>query len=198
MTAMSGNNLPVWPADQVERWDISRLKPYPQNPRLHPAANIAEIVASIERYGFTIPILVDEQGEVIAGAGRLEAAHKLGLPEVPVIVARGWSDAQKRSYRILDNSIPLGSTWSPELLKLEYQELKLTDWGANLLSFNIEPELLLAMDKGGLVVEEPSAPAPKVPKTHTTLFVSVAKTRADEARSLIGKALKRAGIDYNL
>jgi hypothetical protein len=195
---MPQNQLPAWPADQVERWPTDRLRPYPQNPRLHPAANIAEIVASIEQYGFTIPILVDEHGEVIAGAGRLEAAHKLGLTEVPVIIAHGWTDAQKRSYRILDNSIPLGSTWSPEMLKLEYQDLKLTDWGDNLLSFNIEPELLLAMDHGGLVVEEPRPPAPKVPKTHSTIFVSVVKTRADEARNIIARALKKAGIDHNL
>jgi hypothetical protein len=198
MIAMSQNQLPASPADKVERWPIDRLRPYPQNPRLHPAANIAEIVASIEQFGFTVPVLVDEQGEVIAGAGRLEAAHKLKLSEVPVIVARGWTDAQKRSYRILDNSIPLGSTWSSEMLKFEYKELKLTDWGDNLLPFNIEPELLLAMDHGGLVVEEPRAPAPKVPKTHTTIFVSVVKTRADEAQNIIARALKKAGIDHNL
>jgi hypothetical protein len=184
-----------WPADKVERWDVSRLKPYPQNPRLHPAGNIAEIRASIERYGFTMPVLVDEAGEVIAGAGRLEAARQLGLTEVPVIVARAWTDTQKRSYRIVDNSVAMGSVWSPDLLKVEFEALKLEN--DDLTLFTIEPELLMAMD-GAILQEEPRSPQPPIPKTKTTIFVTVSKTRADEARNLIAKALKRAGIDHNL
>ncbi len=68
-----------WPADQVERWPIERLIPYANNPRLHSAADLDKIAASIRRWGWTMPALVDEEGELIAGSARVGAAMKLGL-----------------------------------------------------------------------------------------------------------------------
>src|SRR5947209_19222970 len=84
---------PAWPADRVERWAVDRLVPYARNARTHSDAQVAQIAASIVEWGWTMQVLVDEAGLLIAGHGRILAARKLGLAEVPVMVACGWSDA---------------------------------------------------------------------------------------------------------
>jgi DNA modification methylase len=99
------------------------LKPDPRNARTHPKQQIAQIAASIEAFGFTNPILADEDGLVIAGHGRLLAARSLGLGEAPVIVLAGLSDVQKRALRIADNKIALNAGWDLELLRVELADL---------------------------------------------------------------------------
>ncbi len=99
----------LWPADKVERWTISRLVPYARNARTHSDAQVAQIAASIREWGWTTPILVDEAGGLIAGHGRVMAARQLGITEVPVVVARGWSEAQKRAYILADNKLALNA-----------------------------------------------------------------------------------------
>ena len=89
-----------WPADQVERWSIERLKTYASNPRLHSEADLDKIAASIRKWGWTMPLLVDEQGVLLAGHARFGAGVRLGLKFIPVIVARGWSEDEKRAYRV--------------------------------------------------------------------------------------------------
>lgn len=96
---------PPWPADQVERWPIERLTPYANNPRLHAAADLGKIAASIRRWGWTMPALVDEHGELICGHARVGAAMMLELKSIPVIVAKGWTEEEKRAYRIADNQL---------------------------------------------------------------------------------------------
>ena len=180
-----------WPADQVECRPITELLAYPQNPMMHDAAQIDAIVASMREWGWTIPILVDEKGVIIAGHGRLQAAQKLGLAEVPVMTAKGWTEAQKKSYRIADNAIPrhAGATWHPEMLKIELAALKVADFPVALLGF--EPIALEAP-----AINEPSPPVG--PKKKGTIFVSVPAKRMGAARSVISKALSAAGIDHNL
>src|SRR5438445_8784486 len=79
-----------WPADRVERWPIERLIPYANNPRLHSEADLDKIAAAIRRWGWTMPVLVDEEGVLIAGHGRVAAAPRAEVTSIPVIVARGW------------------------------------------------------------------------------------------------------------
>jgi len=86
-----------WPADQVERRSIAELVPYARNARLHSDAQIAQIAASIREWGWTIPVLVDETGALIAGHGRVLAARQLEIEDVPTMVARGWSEAKIRA-----------------------------------------------------------------------------------------------------
>jgi hypothetical protein len=112
-----------WPADKVERQPIGNLLPYARNARQHSDAQIAQIAASIKEWGWTVPVLVDEHNTLIAGHGRILAAYQLGLPDVPTIVARGWSDAKVRAYRIADNKLALNSSWDDELLSLEFEDL---------------------------------------------------------------------------
>lgn len=94
------------PADKVEHWSIDRLIPYARNSRTHSDAQVAQIAASIKEWGWTNPVLVDPDGQIIAGHGRVLAARKLKIKEIPVVIAEGWSDAQKRAYVIAETSSP--------------------------------------------------------------------------------------------
>src|ERR671912_2499154 len=120
MTAMGR----LWPAAQVERWPVSRLVPYARNARTHSDAQVAQIAASVCEWGWTTPVLLDEAGGLIAGHGRVMAARKLGITEVPVVVARGWSEAQKRAYVLADNALALNAGWDEELLRVELSDLR--------------------------------------------------------------------------
>src|SRR5258707_13652510 len=92
----AGNQRP-WPADKVERWSIDRLIPYAKNARTHTDAQVAAIASSIKEGGWTTPALVGEDGGLIAGHARILAARQLGIAEIPVMVAAGWSEPQKRA-----------------------------------------------------------------------------------------------------
>jgi hypothetical protein len=111
------------PADKVEKWKIDKLIPYARNARTHSDEQISQIAASIKEWGWTTPVLVDEQGGIIAGHGRTLAAQKLEMTEVPVMVAKGWSDAKKRAYIIADNKLAQNADWDNEMLALELGEL---------------------------------------------------------------------------
>ena len=114
---------PAWPADKVERRAVSSLKPYAKNSRTHSEAQIEQIARSITEFGFTVPVLIDPKGEIIAGHGRVLAAESLGLDDVPVMVAKGWSAAQKRAYVIADNKLALNAGWDEALLSAELKAL---------------------------------------------------------------------------
>jgi ParB-like chromosome segregation protein Spo0J len=103
-------------AQRIEVWPVERLVPYAKNARTHSDAQVAQIVASIAEFGFNAPCLVDSKAGLIAGHGRLLAARKLGLPEVPVIVLDHLSDTQKRAYILADNKLALNAGWNEELL----------------------------------------------------------------------------------
>ena len=126
----------VWPADKIERWPVDDILPYERNARVHSPEQIEQIARSIREFGFTMPILVAEGGTIIAGHGRLEAAQKLGLDEVPVIIARGWTDEQRRAYTIADNQIALNSTWDDDLLRVELGNLGAEEFDLELLGFD--------------------------------------------------------------
>lgn len=114
----------LWPATQIEMRPVESLVPYARNARSHPPEQIAQIAASMERFGFTIPMLVAEDGTVIAGHGRLMAAAQLGLVEVPVMVARGWSEEDRRLYTLADNRLAETSEWNMDLLRVELEDLR--------------------------------------------------------------------------
>jgi hypothetical protein len=125
-----------WPADAIERRSPSSLVPYAKNARAHPEAQIQLLINSFDEFGFVSPVLVDEAGVIIAGHGRHAAALRLGLHEIPVMVARGWSEAKKRRFRLLDNKVAENSTWDEDLLGLELGELR--DDGVDLLNLGFE------------------------------------------------------------
>ena len=107
----------------VEYRATNSLKPDPRNARTHPKSQITQLKSAIEAFGFTNPILIDEEGALIAGHGRLRAAKELGLAEVPTITLAGLSETEKRALRIADNKIALNAGWDLDLLKMELGEL---------------------------------------------------------------------------
>lgn len=124
------------PAWAIEKRRVNELIPSPRNARLHSDAQVEQIAASISQFGFTVPLLVTGDDTIIAGHGRLDAAKHLGLLEVPVIVARGWTDAMIRAYALVDNRLPELATWDLNLVKLEVEALRLTDMPIDRLGFS--------------------------------------------------------------
>ena len=133
-----------WPADHVERWPIERLVPYARNARTHSDIQITQIAASIREWGWTNPVLVAEDGTIIAGHGRVLAAQKPRIANVPVMVAAGWTEAQRRAYTIADNKLTLNGGWDQELLGLEIGELEVLGFDLDLIGFSDEERASLA------------------------------------------------------
>ena len=156
------------PADKVERWPLERLVPYAKNSRTHSEEQVAQIAASIREWGWTTPILVDEAGSIIAGHGRLQAARRLQMTEVPVVVASGWSEAQKRAYVIADNKLALNAGWDNELLALELGELGDLGFDLDLVGFTDEEIAALMPVQGTDGLTDPDD-APAVQENHVTV-----------------------------
>lgn len=108
---------------QVAYRKRSELKPYERNARTHSDRQVRQIADSISKFGFTNPILIDEDGGIIAGHGRWAAAEILGIDEVPTIPLSGLSDEDRRAYILADNKLAMNAGWDQELLALEMGEL---------------------------------------------------------------------------
>jgi ParB-like chromosome segregation protein Spo0J len=121
-------------AQRIEHWPLEKLIPYARNPRTHSDAQVAQIAASIAAFGFNNPILVDTNAGIIAGHGRLLAARKLQLQQVPVIVLDHLSDSQKRAYILADNQLALNAGWDEAILRLELGALQDDDFNLTLIT----------------------------------------------------------------
>lgn len=124
---------------------ISDLKPYAHNPKLHPPEQVEKIARSIDEFGFLVPVLIDVDYSIIAGHGRLLAARKLGLSEIPTIQVDHLTDAQIRAYRIADNKLTEGG-WDLDLLGSEMSLLRDADFDIDLTGFD-EGELKETTDE---------------------------------------------------
>jgi DNA modification methylase len=130
---------------QIEQIGIATIIPFAKNSRTHSDEQVAQIAASIREFGFTNPVLVDEANGIIAGHGRVLAARKLKLTEVPCIRLSHLTEAQKRAYVIADNKLALNAGWDEAMLKLELADLKALDFNLDLTGFNAdEIDALLA------------------------------------------------------
>jgi hypothetical protein len=127
-----------WPADRVERRPIRDLIPYARNARTHSEEQIAQIAASMCEWGWTNPVLIDSDGQILAGHGRVLAARKLGYEECPVMIAEGWTQAQKRAYVIADNKLALNASWDEEMLRLEMADLQDLGFELDLTGFDAD------------------------------------------------------------
>tara|TARA_R110000851_G_scaffold268071_1_gene420658 strand:+ start:9295 stop:9870 length:576 start_codon:yes stop_codon:yes gene_type:complete len=130
-----------WPATKPEMRQVADLMPYARNARRHSPEQIEKIARSIQEFGWTNPVLINEAGGIIAGHGRILAAQHLNIREVPVIVAVGWTDAQQRAYVIADNKLALEAGWDRETLALEFAELKALDFDLTLTGFDDDPSV---------------------------------------------------------
>lgn len=173
MARTKAKPAPAWPAAEVEMRPTNSVTPYARNPRSHSPAQVAQLAASIREWGWTIPLLIDENGQLIAGHGRLQAAQQLGIEQVPCMTARGWTDAQKRAYVIADNQLTLNGSWDHERLRIEVGEL-LLDGGVGID--------LLGFDKSTLdsLIDKPAKPAGLDNADAFTSVQQVAITRPGE------------------
>ena len=185
---------PKWPADKVERRKVSELIPYARNARTHSDAQVRQIAASIEEWGWTNPILIDEKSTIIAGHGRVMAADKLGLKDVPVMVASGWSEAQKKAYVLADNQLALNAGWDTEMLSLELKDLE-GEFDLDLIGFGEDflagllidgTEGLTDPDEVPEAPEEPQAKLGDVYKLGKHRLVCGDSTSADSVQKIMG------------
>jgi hypothetical protein len=178
---------------KIETLPTEKLIPYARNTRTHSDEQVAQIAASIREFGFTNPVLIDGQDGIIAGHGRVMAARKLGLNEVPCIRLGHLTDAQRRAYIIADNKLALNAGWDEELLAVELADLREMDFDLNLTGFDgdaievilnpPEPDALsdAYTHKVDAPVYEPNGEKPPVAEL-------IDNTRAEELRAAITKA----------
>jgi ParB-like chromosome segregation protein Spo0J len=190
---------------RIEFMPPNKLKPYERNPMKHPEAQIDQIVDSIEEFGFTVPVLIDENNMILAGHGRQTAALKMKLPRVPVIRRVGLSEAQKRAYIIADNKIQMNTEFDWQLITGELTALKELNFNLDLTGFApYEVEPLLAaiwvapdVEGDGLSVSDIIHLA--VTKDQLAIYeraaVKMRKVEKDE-RMTIGRVLELLCADY--
>ncbi len=164
MTSSATHSL----ASKIELWDVERLVPYANNPRTHSKEQIAKVAASIARFGFVNPILVDASANVIAGHGRLQAAKQLDLKQVPVIILDHLTEEEKRAYVIADNQLALEAGWDDDLLRTELGALADLDFDLSVIGFSDKElsEIMEGLDGTEGNTDDDAVPeAPLDPKT---------------------------------
>ncbi|MGA7410351.1 MAG: site-specific DNA-methyltransferase [Bryobacteraceae bacterium] len=155
---------------EIEKCPVDRLSPLTGNPRTHSDHQVEQVAASIREFGWTNPILVGADGEVIAGHARLAAALKLGLPKVPVIRLQHLSEKQRRALVIADNQLALNAGWDEELLRIELILLQDADYDLGLVGFEDEElaRLLAGQDAADALTDEDALPElPETPVSAT-------------------------------
>ena len=175
-----------WPADKVERRNVADLIPYIRNSRTHSDAQVAQIAASIREWGWTMPILCDEHGNVIAGHGRIMAAQKLGIDDVPCMTATGWSEAKRRAYVVADNKLALNSEWDTEMLRIEVAELGDMGFDLELTGFDADEISALHFD------DDAEIDMPKLADGDREPFQQMAFTLHDDQAHEVNSALDKS------
>ena len=152
---MAGQNI-------VER-SVTELRPYKRNARTHSKKQIMQIAHSIERFGFTNPVLVSDDGEIIAGHGRVEAAKSLGIKAVPTLALSHLSEAERRAYVLADNKLALNAGWDKEMLAIELQALVDLEFDTELTGFSLAEVDLVLDEASNADPEGCDAPEDEVP-----------------------------------
>lgn len=134
---MSGDNR--YSADKLEKRSVDELIPYANNARTHSDKQIKQIQKSMKRFGFVMPLLIDSDNNIIAGHGRLMAAKGLGYSEVPVLIADGWTEQERRAYVLADNKLAENAGWDKDLLNIELENLSLEGFDLDIIGFEQEP-----------------------------------------------------------
>ncbi len=148
---------------QVIERDVSSLRPYAGNARTHSKKQLKQIAASIERFGFTNPVLVSDTGEIIAGHGRVEAAKLLGLKSVPTLALSHLTEAERRAYVLADNKLALNAGWDKEILAIELQTLVDLEFDVELTGFSLAEVDFVLAEAGEADPDGRDAPEDAVP-----------------------------------
>lgn len=178
-------------SNMIERAPVRALKPYARNARTHSKRQIEQIARSIERFGFTNPVLVGDDLTIIAGHGRVEAAKLLGIDEVPIIKLSHLNEAERRAYIVADNRLAEKAGWDKEILAIELQGLIDLDFDVEIIGFETtEIDLILdeVRDASPASQEDPDDAAPPPPTTAVTQLGDV--YALGRHRLVCGDALK--------
>jgi DNA modification methylase len=150
--------------DYKKDYPLQDLIPYARNSRTHSDEQVTQIASSIKEFGFTNPVLIDADGGIIAGHGRVMAAKKLKMETVPVIVLSHLTEAQRRAYVIADNKLALNAGWDDEMLRVEFQELQDLGFDVELTGFSMDEINALTVEEvEGLTDEDAVPEAPETP-----------------------------------
>ena len=128
----------LWNAAEIETMRVEDLIPYDRNPKIHPDTQIRQLANSIREWGWTMPILIDEDDQIIAGHGRLFAAKELKMEEVPCIRTKGWSEQQKKAYVIADNKLAENGEWDTGLYFSQLKEMSNDGFDLSLMGIDID------------------------------------------------------------
>jgi len=170
--------------DTIERCAVAALIPYARNSRTHTDAQVAQIGASIREFGFTNPVLIDADGGIIAGHGRVMAARMLGLTDVPCIRLGHLTETQKRAYVIADNKLALNAGWDEELLSKEIMELQRMEFDISTLAFD-------SFELSGILRQvETLDEMPQLPTGDKSPFQQITFTLHDSQADEVQRALK--------
>lgn len=143
----------------IKRIDVEKLIPYARNSRTHSPDQVAQIAASIKEFGFLNPVIIDGEMGIIAGHGRVMAARKLGITELPCIDAAHLTEAQKRAYIIADNKLAMNAGWDDEMLRVELQDLVGVGFDIELTGFSLdEIDTILADEPEEGLTDEDAVP----------------------------------------
>jgi ParB-like chromosome segregation protein Spo0J len=169
---------------EIIKKPIDSLIPYAKNARVHDEAQIAQITGSIKEFGFNNPVLIDKDNGIIAGHGRVMAARKLGLTEVPTILLDHLNETQRKAYILADNRIAINSTWDNEMLTLELMDIK-DDVSLAMLGFNVD-------ELDALLKEISSTELPNLPDGDKQPFQQKTFTLHDEQFNIVDDAITKA------
>ncbi len=176
---------PTWPADSVERWPLAKLVPYARNARTHTPEQVKQLAASMREWGWTIPVLADENGGIIAGHARVMAAELNQYTEAPVMIARGWSESKKRAYVLADNKLAMNAGWNEELLGVELLELRDAGFEMPTIGFSVE-------ELDGLMREVAEAGYPVLPEGDRAPYQQITFMLHDDQVRVIHEAVTAA------
>ena len=177
--------------NEIQQVPTDSLTPYANNPRTHSASQLDRLVQSLKEFGFTNPLLVSDEMQIVAGHGRLMAAQALGLETVPVIKLSHLTEEQRRAYVIADNQLALNSGWDDDLLQQELQalgdigfDLTVLGWGDDLPTFAEEPDYSALED-----LDDPTAELSD--GVMKAIQIEFRPEDYDEANALVSAARKR-------
>ena len=171
---------------RYKKAEVADLIPYARNSRTHSDDQVAKIASSIKEFGFLNPVIVDGGNGIIAGHGRIMAAQKLGITEVPVVEAAHLTDAQKRAYIIADNRLALDAGWDDEMLRVEFAELADAEFDLELTGFSLDEVAALDFEAG----EEVGMP--ELPSGDKEPFQQKTFTLHDEQAAIVDDAVTLA------
>ena len=185
------STLPIKTPQTITKIPLKELKPYKNNPRLHNDVQIQRLINSLKEFGFTNPVLIDDEKNVIAGHGRLIAAERLNIDLIPTITLSHLTEEQRKAYIIADNQLALNSSWDDDLLQIELGnlldngfDLSVLGWGDDLPTFAEEPDYGLLDD-----IDDPNESLAS--NVYRGILLEFKPEDYEHARQLISDARKR-------